>query len=122
MEKISENIETAEVSRLASGLFLKGEVNSEGDIRIDGTVEGDIKSAGKIVVGEGASIKGRIFCSVLDFAGTLDGEIYVKDTLSIKKSADIKGNVFTARIQVELGASINGTFKMFTSEEYEKVL
>lgn len=122
MEKISENIEQSEVSRLAAGFFLKGEVNSEGDIRIDGTVEGDIKSSGRIVVGEGASVKGRIFCSVLDFAGTLDGEVYVKDTLSIKKSADIKGNVFTGKIQVELGASINGSFKMLTPEEYEKLL
>ena len=48
-----------EVSRIATGTVFKGEIESKSDIRIDGTFDGKINSTGRVVVGEGANVKGE---------------------------------------------------------------
>ena len=55
-----------EVSRIATGTVFKGEIESKSDIRIDGTFDGKINSTGRVVVGEGANVKGEIVCGDAD--------------------------------------------------------
>ena len=109
-----------EVNRISSGTVIKGEISSEGDIRIDGRVDGKVYSKGKIVVGDKASLKGSMLCATADFWGTMDGDVYVKDLMSIKSSAIISGSVNVHRFEVEVGAKINGNCKMISPEEFDK--
>lgn len=109
-----------DVSRISSGTVIKGEISSDCDIRVDGKVEGKIFSKGKIVVGTQAFIKGAILCNNCDFWGGLDGDIYVKDVLNVKSSSKISGGVKVNKLQVEMGAQINGTCHMISTAEYDK--
>lgn len=111
-----------EVNRISSGTIVKGELYSEGDIRIDGKVDGKVYSKGKIVVGEKATMKGSLMCGVTDFWGKMDGDIYVKDMLSLKSTSEINGSIQTRRFEVEVGAKINGTCKMISEAEYDKII
>lgn len=122
LSKIAEPVVNVnEVSRIAAGVVIKGEITSPSDIRIDGTVEGSVRSEGKIVVGEAAEIKGTIYCNMLDFWGKIEGDLYVRDTLSLKGTSSVKGNLHIRRFQVEMGAAFDGNCSMITEEEFDQV-
>lgn len=114
-------VDVNDVSRIAEGVVISGDVSSRTDIRVDGRMNGKLYSQGRIVVGETAVLKGSLLCENVDFWGTMEGDVYVRDVLSIKSSAVITGNVYVRRIQVEMGAQINGTCHMISEAEFDKL-
>ena len=110
-----------DVSRISQGASLEGNLSSATDIRVDGRVDGTLFSEGKIVAGESARLTGRMFGTNIDFWGGMEGDIYTKDTLSLKASSVVTGNIHVRRIQVEMGAQINGSIRMITEEEYDQL-
>ena len=120
MKTAESELSVNDVSRISAGTVINGEISSDCDIRIDGHVSGKVYSKGKVVVGTQASMKGAILCNNCDFWGTIDGDVYVKDVLNIKSSSKINGGVKVNKIQVEMGAQINGTCHMITPAEYDK--
>lgn len=119
---VEPTVNVNEVSRIALGASIKGNLTSHTDIRVDGNVDGMLYSEGRIVVGESASLAGKLFCKNLDLWGKMDGDIYVQDTLSLKSSSAVNGNIFVNKIQVEMGAQLNGSCKMVTTDEYNKLV
>ena len=119
---VEPEVSVNDISRISLGTSIKGEICSENDIRVDGKVEGKIYSKGKIVVGPQAVINGGLACQNVDFLGTMTGDIYVKDLFTVKSKAVISGNVNVNKLQVEMGAQINGTCHMITPEEYDKAV
>ena len=111
-----------DVSRISQGAAIRGDMTSSTDIRVDGQVDGTLYSDGKVVVGESARLSGKLFGTVIDFWGKMDGDIFVKDTLSLKSSSVVNGNIHVRRIQVEMGAQINGSFKMISEQEYDQLV
>ena len=120
MTKIAEPVDVNAVSRISEGTSVSGEVSSSNDVRVDGRVEGKMFSEGRIVVGEKAFIKGTILCTDLDLWGTVEGEVYVKGLLTVKNTASVSGDIHVRRLQVEMGAAINGTCKMITEDDFEQ--
>ena len=122
--KITKTVEqnVNDVSRIAQGAAIRGDFYSAADIRVDGQVDGTLCSEGKVVVGETARLSGKMFCTNVDFWGKMDGDIFVKDLLSLKSSAVVNGNIHVRKIQVEMGAQINGSFKMISEQEYEQLV
>ena len=110
-----------DVSRISLGTAIHGDMVSPSDIRVDGQVDGTLFSDGKVVVGESARLSGKLFGTMVDFWGKMDGDVFVSDTLSLKSSSTVNGNIHVRRIQVEMGAQINGSFKMITEQEYNQL-
>lgn len=117
---VEPEVSVNDVSRISAGTVIKGEISSDCDIRVDGKVEGKIFSKGKVVVGPQAVIEGGLACQNVDFWGCMKGDMFVKDLLTIKSKASIEGNINVNKIQVEMGAKINGTSHMITPEEYDQ--
>ncbi len=105
------------VNIIAAGTFIKGDIESKGDFRIDGKVEGNITTQGKIFVGETGLIVGNVVCGRSDIAGEFQGTIRVKELLSITEKAKITGEIITGKLQVQPGAVFNGTCKMGAENE-----
>ncbi|MGA0373822.1 MAG: bactofilin family protein [Flavobacteriaceae bacterium] len=99
-------------SRIESSTKVKGEILSEGDFRIDGTLEGSIKTDGKVVVGKEGNIKGSVSCTNADVEGKINGNLFVSNTLSLKSSSRIDGEVIIGKLIVESGATFNATCSM----------
>ncbi len=119
---VEPELNVNDVSRISAGTAIKGEISSDNDIRVDGKIDGKVYSKGKIVVGPQAVISGGLACSSVDFLGTMKGDAYVKDLLTLKSNAVIEGNIYVNKLQVEMGAQVNGSCHMITSEEYDKQL
>ena len=112
-------VDANNVSHISSGTVVKGEISSVADIRVDGAVQGKVYSKGRVVVGEDATLTGTLACTNVDFWGKIEGDVFVKDTFSLKGTAAVNGNIHVRRLQVEMGAQINGTCSMITEEDYD---
>ena len=103
---------TSNQNIIAKGTKIIGDFNSEGDFRIDGTIEGNIKTTGKVVVGKSGSIKGSLFGTDAHFEGAFTGNLTLSGTLTLKSTANIEGEVVVGKLAVEPGASFNVSCSM----------
>lgn len=108
--KMTEN--TSNQNIIAQGTKIVGDFNSEGDFRIDGIVEGNIKTTGKVVVGKAGIIKGTLNGTDAYFEGKFSGKLALSGTLTLKTSAHIEGEVVVGKLAVEPGATFNVTCMM----------
>lgn len=104
--------ESQKVNLIENGTKIKGDIESNGDFRIDGTLIGSIKSKGKIVVGTTGTVEGDISCRNADISGKVKAHVNITELLSLKASADISGDIKTAKLSIEPGAKFSGTCDM----------
>ena len=97
---------------IANGTKIVGDINSSGAFRIDGTIEGNIKTTGKVVVGRSGYIKGTLQGENADFEGKFSGKLNLTGTLTLKSTAHIEGEVVIGKLSVEPGATFNATCSM----------
>lgn len=100
------------VNLIGTGTKIKGDIQSEGDIRIDGTLIGTIKSKGKVVIGSTGIVEGEISCQNADISGTVKIKITVSDVLLLKPTAKLTGDIVTGKLAIESGATFSGTCSM----------
>ena len=111
MAKFIEN-EPNSHNTITVGTEIIGDINSNGDIRLDGVLNGNVNSKGKLVVGESGRVKGIINCKNSDIYGYVDGKINVSELLSLKATAQIVGDISTNRLAIEPGCKFSGNCKM----------
>jgi cytoskeletal protein CcmA (bactofilin family) len=104
--------ETPSVNLIGAGTIIKGDIITNGDIRIDGTLTGSISVKGKLVIGVSGTIDGEISCQNADISGTTKGRITVNELLVLKASAKLNGDIITNKIAIEPGAVFSGSCSM----------
>ena len=97
---------------ISQGTKIVGDFNSEGDFRIDGTVEGNVKTSGKVFVGKSGSIRGTLQGTDAYFEGKFSGKLALSGTLTLMATANIEGEVVVGKLAVEPGANFNVTCVM----------
>ena len=111
MARNSDN-DSPTVNLIGKGTVIKGNIQSDGDIRIDGTLIGSIVSKGKVVVGPSGNVEGDIACNDADISGNLKVKITVSEVLLLKPSAKLTGDIITNKLAIESGATFSGTCSM----------
>ena len=111
MAKLNEQ-DSPSINLIGSGTIIKGDIKSNGDIRIDGTVIGSIQSKGKVVIGTTGNIEGEIDCVNGDSSGIIKAKVICKELLSLKASSKLTGDIVTNRLAIEPGAVFTGTCNM----------
>jgi len=99
-------------NRIEKNTKIKGDITSEADFRIDGKLEGNVTTSGKVVIGKDGFINGKVECVNADIEGKFNGELNVKDLLALKSSAIIEGTVSVSKLAVEPGATFNAACTM----------
>jgi len=111
-EKKESPHQIGERNTIAKNTSLIGDINSDGDFRVDGKIEGTIKTTGRVVIGKDGYVSGIIDCANADIEGTFSGKLIVDQILSLKGTADISGDVIMGKLSVEPGAVFNATCAM----------
>lgn len=111
-EKKSSSPQVLERNTIAKTTSIVGDIKSEGDFRIDGSIEGTISTNGRVVIGLEGAIKGTVECANADIEGAFSGKLVVTELLSLKKTAKISGEVILNQLLVEPGALFNATCVM----------
>ena len=99
-------------NRINEGTKLKGDISSTGFFRIDGKVEGNVKTPSKVVLGKLGVIIGTLSCDSADIEGRFEGNLQVSGTLMLRSTAIVDGDVVVGKLAVEPGATMNATCTM----------
>jgi cytoskeletal protein CcmA (bactofilin family) len=97
---------------ISAGTELTGDVKSDSDIRIDGTIFGNVISSARIVVGPSGYIEGNVQGKQADITGKVSGNIVVQDTLQLRSQSNVQGNITAATLQIDPAATFNGKCQM----------
>lgn len=108
----STTLDNSSINLIGNGTSIVGDINSNGDLRIDGHLKGNITTSGKLVIGPSGKIEGAIVCQNADVSGEIGGKITVNEILSLKSTAKILGDIVTGKISIEPNAVFTGTCTM----------
>ncbi len=97
-----------QLNRLVEGTVINGDLLTEGNIRIDGNIHGNLSVKGKLVLGLNGKVEGDIKCLNADIEGTIHGNIFVDGLLVLKDTAKVEGVITTHKIGVLEGAEFTG--------------
>ncbi|HEX7902846.1 MAG TPA: polymer-forming cytoskeletal protein [Chitinophagaceae bacterium] len=97
---------------ISAGTTLKGDISSNSDLRIDGTIIGNIHSSAKIVIGSNGVVEGDISGNQADIVGKVSGNIRTKELLQLRGECEVTGNLYAGKLQVEPTATFNGQCHM----------
>ncbi len=100
------------INQIVEGTIITGNIVSEKSIRIVGTLEGNLTTKGRAVIGKTGVVSGNIICQEGDIEGKVSGKIITYGLLSLRASAVVNSETYTKQLMVEPGAIINGTLDM----------
>lgn len=111
--RISPPVKTKPVSVIGSSVVIRGQLSSDEEILIEGTIEGTIAHQSQhVVVGRSGRVNALIHANSVRVEGRVDGDIHGDDLVELADGSSVNGNIFCARIKVEDGAKLNGTVQM----------
>lgn len=107
------------INIISEGTKIKGDVVANGDIRIDGELNGNISVKGRLVVGPNGRISGEIDCQTIEISGFVKGKIVAADLLNMKSTSQIEGDIIAGKLSVEPGSVFSGTCTMGSNKVNE---
>lgn len=106
---------------IGKGTSVQGNVETFGNIRVEGKVVGDIKTKSKAAFGQSSHVEGSVLAQNAEVAGHITGTIEVTEQLVLKPTATIDGDIITNKLLVESGATFNGKCKMGVQSKEIKI-
>jgi len=111
------------LNSLVKGTVVEGTVKSESDIRVDGTIKGNLNCDAKVIIGPSGFIEGDVRCANAVIEGRFEGTLAVVDVLDVRETAEVHGDIKTNKLVVQPGAVFNVVCKMGSqSNNFEKNL
>jgi len=102
----------AVISIIGPGMRIVGDCETDGTVRVEGTVEGSVRAGKAVVVGKNGLIKGDITTQDAVVSGRVVGTLTAESRLELQTSSQVEGEIFARRMQLEDGAMLNGTVHM----------
>lgn len=100
------------ITLLAKGVVLKGEIHVEGTVRIDGRLDGEIQTKGHVIIGEDGLVEGTIMAGTVVSSGRIKAKVTANERIQLLKTATLIGEVLTPVLIMEEGAKLQGTTDM----------
>ena len=110
-EKVSQDFINSN-NIIGKGSTFNGNIDTYGNLRVEGRIIGNVRSKSKIAVGTSAIIEGNILAQVAEIEGEVKGSVEVTDVLILKPDCSISGDIITNKLIVEAGAKFDGQCKM----------
>ncbi len=113
-----EEAYSEDVSILSGGVNIDGKLSSNGNVRIDGKIIGDVHIKGNLTLGTSSVVKGEINAKNVTISGKVEGIIKVEDKLTLESTAKVKGDLFAKVLIIEEGATFDGKSSMGQNSSY----
>ena len=108
--KVADEVSNSNI--IAKGTTLSGDLETFGNLRIEGKLKGNIKSKSKVAFGQSSEVDGNVLAQNAEIAGHVSGTVEISETLVLKASSVIDGDIITDKLIVEAGAVFNGSCKI----------
>ena len=97
---------------IGTGTVIRGDIENNGDIRIDGKLIGNLSSKAKVLIGQDGIVEGDIVGQQADIMGKVTGKIKIYELLQLRGKSNVSGEITTGKLEVEPSASFNGSCQM----------
>ena len=101
-----------DLSIIAPGMRVVGELGTSGVIKVEGSIEGSIRADREVLVAKGGHIEGDIFTRAAIIGGQVVGSIFADERVEVQQSATVQGDISTKKLVVQEGGEVNGRVKM----------
>ena len=98
----------AVISIIGAGMTVVGDTDTDGSLRIEGTIRGSVRAGKSVVVGRDGLVDGSVFTQDAVVAGKVSGEIHAESRLELQATGEVSGEIVAPRMQVEEGARVQG--------------
>jgi len=112
MAKSFNEVDSQSINLIGKGTCIMGDMNSEGDIRIDGELTGNVKCTGRLVIGTTGKVTGDVDCKNCEISGCLKGKLNIEQMLSLRSSANVQGDIYAGKLSIEPGSVFSGSCTM----------
>lgn len=99
-------------NQIEKGTKIIGDIQTQGNLRLDGELEGNMVSKSKVVLGASCKVSGNVKAQNAEIEGHVSGVVEIAELLLLKPTAVIEGDIITGKLVVEPGAVFNGQCKM----------
>lgn len=110
----------ANLSIIAAGMRIVGELMTDGVIKIEGTVEGSIKADREVLVAKGGAIEGDLYTTEAIIGGRVHGSIYADERVEVQQGSTVEGDIVTKKLVIQEGGEVNGHVRMGDPKALEK--
>ena len=100
------------LNSLVQGTHMEGKIKASSDIRIDGSIKGELHCEAKVIIGPSGEVDGTIKCQNAIIEGSFNGIMIVEELLNIRESAKVTGDVKYGKLNVQAGAVISGSYEL----------
>ncbi|MFT3680358.1 MAG: polymer-forming cytoskeletal protein [Ferruginibacter sp.] len=97
---------------IGAGTVIRGNISSDGDIRIDGTLIGNLDAKAKVLIGTDGMVEGDIKGQDADILGKVTGQLRINELLQLRGRSNVTGEIFAGKLEVEPTATFNGNCHM----------
>ena len=112
MEKVSEVTSNEINTIIDKGTYIVGNIDGDGSLRVDGTMDGNITLEGCVFIGESGRVHGTVAADELIISGVVDGNVIISNRLSIYADGQLTGDINAGSLSVEVGGHFNGYCNM----------
>jgi len=105
-------VPTGALSIIGAGMTVRGDLDANGVVKIEGTVDGNVRAAAQVLVAKGGSVQGDVDTTEAVVGGVVSGAIRARDRVEIQSGASVHGDITTRRIAVAEGGTLNGLIRM----------
>jgi cytoskeletal protein CcmA (bactofilin family) len=102
------------LNALVKGTIIEGTVRCNSDLRVDGTIKGNLSCQSKVIIGPTGAVEGEIRCQNAVVEGRFKGKLFATELLNVRETAEIEGEISTNKLIVQSGAKFNVACKMET--------
>jgi len=111
-QKTTAGMEVSGTNQILTGTTITGDIVCDGNIRIDGTLKGNLTANGKVVIGPSGIIEGELNCQNADISGSVKAKVTVAELLTLKATSKLTGDINTNKLAIEPGANFTGACSM----------
>ncbi|MGH7533646.1 MAG: bactofilin family protein, partial [Gemmatimonadales bacterium] len=112
MAVTNSRTESATISIIAAGTVVTGDVATDGVLKVEGQVIGNVQARQQLLVARGGSVQGNIETAQAVIGGVVTGSISASDRVEIQGAASVEGDVVARRLVVLEGGRLNGSLEM----------
>jgi cytoskeletal protein CcmA (bactofilin family) len=99
---------SAGITIIASPSRFKGVLEGDGDVRIEGRIEGEVKGSGHIQVAQSGHVSAKLHSRTVTVAGTVHGDVSADEKIELMPSAELRGNITAPKVVIQEGATFEG--------------
>ena len=100
------------ITIIGAGTIINGNIESTGDIRIDGTLVGNINAKAKVLIGADGVVEGSVKGRQADVMGKVTGQMDIREVLQLRGKCNVDGDIYAGKLEVEPTAIFNGRCHM----------